>query len=385
MTDAPMTTAPLAAAAAETPGAAALPLLTVTDLQKHYPSSRRRRAPLLRAVDGVSFTIDRGRTLGLIGESGSGKTTVGKTVLRLTEPSGGRAIFDGTDIFALEARGLRRLRREMQIIFQDPYASLNPRLTVAEAIGEAFAIHGLASGAERARRVARLLDLVGLASSHAGRYPHEFSGGQRQRIGIARALALEPKLIVCDEPVSALDVSIQSQILNLLRQLQQELGLSYLFIAHGMAAVQHISDRVAVMYLGRIVEIAPTAALYARPLHPYSEALISAIPVPDPTVRRTRIVLEGDIPSPLDMPSGCRFHTRCPHAARLGGLCRTVEPPLADIGGGRQVACHLHPPPGAVAGGVDGVVPVPAAGGAVGDGPGIGPGAAAGTGAAAAE
>jgi len=318
-------------------------LLEVSGLKKYF-TPRRRGGGILKAVDGVSFTLDRGETLGLVGESGSGKTTVGKTILRLQEPTAGQAIFDGTDVFTVDPRRLRTLRREMQIIFQDPYASLNPRMTVEEAIGEPFDIHGIAAGAEKARRVARLLDLVGLASFHARRYPHEFSGGQRQRIGIARALALNPKFIVCDEPVSALDVSIQSQILNLLRNLQKELNLSYLFIAHGMAAVKHISDRVAVMYLGKIVEIAPARAIYKAPLHPYTEALMSAIPVPDPTVRRQRIVLEGDIPTPLAVPSGCRFHTRCPHALKVGDRCRTEEPALADVGDGRQVACHLRVP-----------------------------------------
>ncbi|HEY0210655.1 oligopeptide/dipeptide ABC transporter ATP-binding protein [Acerihabitans sp.] len=322
------------------------PLLQVDGLKKYFPA-KGRRGTMLKAVDGVSFTLAKGETLALIGESGSGKTTVGKTILRLHEPTAGRAIFEGVDIFGLMPRQLRNRRRDMQIIFQDPFASLNPRMTVEELISEPFDIHGLAGGPDRARRIARLLDLVGLATFHARRYPHEFSGGQRQRIGIARALALDPKLIVCDEPVSALDVSIQSQILNLLRQLQQELDLSYLFIAHGMAAVKHISHRVAVMYLGKIMEIAPTRMLYSTPLHPYSEALMSAIPVPDPTVRRQRIILEGDIPTPLNVPGGCRFHTRCPYAASVGDKCRTVEPTLSDMGDGRLVACHLRDKPGA--------------------------------------
>ena len=315
-------------------------LLEVADLKKHYPVASPRGG-VLKAVDGVSFKIKRGETLGLVGESGCGKTTVGKTVLRLQEPTAGSTLFEGNDIYSMDRSSLRLLRREMQIIFQDPFASLNPRMTIAETIGEPFDIHGIASGPEKARRVARLLDMVGLASFHAGRYPREFSGGQRQRIGIARALALNPKFIVCDEPVSALDVSIQSQILNLLRSLQAEFNLSYLFIAHGMAAVKHISHRVAVMYLGKIVETAPARQIYLRPLHPYSQALMSAIPVPDPTVKRRRIVLEGDIPSPLKTPSGCRFHTRCPYAAQLGDKCRTQEPELVDIGGDRAVACHL--------------------------------------------
>ncbi|MFT4464997.1 MAG: ABC transporter ATP-binding protein [Sodalis sp. (in: enterobacteria)] len=317
------------------------PLLQVHDLKKYFPAPGQR-GTMLKAVDGVSFPLAKGETLALIGESGSGKTTVGKTLLRLHEPTAGKAIFQNVDIFELKPRQLRHCRRDMQIIFQDPFASLNPRMTVEELIAEPFDIHGQSAGPDRTRRIARLLELVGLATYHARRYPHEFSGGQRQRIGIARALALDPKLIICDEPVSALDVSIQSQILNLLRQLQQELGLSYLFIAHGMAAVKHISHRVAVMYLGKIMEISPTRLLYAAPLHPYSEALISAIPVQDPTVKRHRIILAGDIPSPLNVPSGCRFHTRCPYAASVGEKCRTVEPTLSYRGDGRWVACHLH-------------------------------------------
>lgn len=321
-------------------------LVEVKDLKKYFPISGggiiSRTVAHVKAVDGVSFDIRRGETLGLVGESGCGKTTIGKTLLRLQEPTAGKVLFEGKNIYDLGREDMRKLRREMQIIFQDPYASLNPRMTVGEIIGEPLEIHSVARGAEKTKRVQQLLDVVGLAAFHSRRYPHEFSGGQRQRIGIARALALNPKLIVCDEPVSALDVSIQSQVLNLLEDLQKEFNLTYLFIAHGLAVVKHVSDRVGVMYLGKMVEISPAAHLYSNPLHPYTEALMSAIPIPDPTVKRERIVLEGDVPSPINPPAGCRFHTRCRYAQQVGDKCWTVEPPLIDMGGDHWVACHLH-------------------------------------------
>jgi oligopeptide transport system ATP-binding protein len=321
-------------------------LLEVRNLKKWFPISGggliSRTVGHVKAVDGVSFSVRRGETLGLVGESGCGKTTAGKTILRLQEPTEGEAFFEGQDIFKLGREDLRKLRREMQIIFQDPYSSLNPRMTVGDIIGEPLEIHGVARGAEKTKRVGQLLDVVGLASFHARRYPHEFSGGQRQRIGIARALALNPKLIICDEPVSALDVSIQSQVINLLEDLQKEFGLTYVFIAHGLSVVKHVSDRVGVMYLGKMMEISPAAELYANPLHPYTEALMSAIPIPDPTIRRERIVLEGDVPSPVNPPSGCRFHTRCRYAAQVGEICHTVEPQLVEIGPDHWVACHMR-------------------------------------------
>ena len=321
-------------------------LMEIKNLKKYYPITGggliSRVVGHVKAIDGVSFDIRRGETLGLVGESGCGKTTIGKTLLRLQEPTEGEAIFEGRNIFELRREEMRKLRREMQIIFQDPYASLNPRMTVGEIIGEPLEIHGVARGPEKQKRVNQLLDVVGLASFHARRYPHEFSGGQRQRIGIARALALNPKLIVCDEPVSALDVSIQSQVLNLLQDLQKEFNLTYLFIAHGLAVVKHVSDRVGVMYLGKMMEISPAKELYANPLHPYTEALMSAIPIPDPTVRRERIVLQGDVPSPVNPPKGCRFHTRCRYADQVGEKCRTVEPPLINLGNDHWVACHLR-------------------------------------------
>jgi len=317
-------------------------LMEVRDLKKYYPVTKgvfSRTVAHVKAVDGVSFNVRKGETLGLVGESGCGKTTTGKVILRLQEPTEGEVWFEGQNIMGLQREQMRRLRREMQIIFQDPYSSLNPRMTVGDIIGEPMIIHGVARGAAKEKRVRELLEVVGLSPEHARRYPHEFSGGQRQRIGVARALALNPKLIVCDEPVSALDVSIQSQILNLLVDLQAEFGLTYIFIAHGLAAVKYISDRVGVMYLGKLVEMADAEELYANPKHPYTEALMSAIPEPDPTLKRERIVLEGDVPSPVNPPSGCRFHTRCRYVM---DICRQVEPELRDVGGGHLMACHLE-------------------------------------------
>ncbi|MGI6631991.1 MAG: ABC transporter ATP-binding protein [Bacillota bacterium] len=316
-------------------------LVEVRDLKKYFPVRGGFFSQVrawIKAVDGVSFGIYPGETLGLVGESGCGKTTTGRCILRLLEPTGGEVLFQGQDILRLNRRQTRRLRKEMQIIFQDPYGSLNARMTVGDIIGEAFTVHGIASGRERAEMVNDLLEVVGLSPYHAKRYPHEFSGGQRQRIGIARALALKPKLIVCDEPVSALDVSIQSQILNLLEDLQEQFGLTYLFIAHNLSVVQHISDRVGVMYLGRLVELASRDELYSNPRHPYTAALLSAIPVPDPDVRKTRILLEGDVPSPLNPPSGCTFHTRCPKAR---AQCRESRPEWREISPGHFAACHL--------------------------------------------
>jgi oligopeptide transport system ATP-binding protein len=293
----------------------------------------------VRAVDGVSFDIRRGETLGMVGESGCGKTTTGRLVLRLLEPTSGEVSFEGRDIFRLGERGLREQRRNMQIIFQDPFASLNPRMTVGDIVAEAFVIHGERKSRALMDRVAALLETVGLQPDHAKRYPHQFSGGQRQRIGIARAIGLHPKLIVCDEPVSALDVSIQAQIINLLEDLQHRLGLTYLFIAHNLSVVKHIADRVAVMYLGRIVEMAGTGQVFSRPQHPYTEALLSAVPVPDTRVERKRIVLQGDVPSPSNPPQGCHFHTRCPYAMPV---CRETPPALLDVGGDHLVSCHLR-------------------------------------------
>ncbi|MFQ5399913.1 MAG: ABC transporter ATP-binding protein [Anaerolineae bacterium] len=316
-------------------------LVEVTNLVKHFPVRAgllRRVGGWVKAVDDVSFHIYEGETLGLVGESGCGKTTVGRTILRLIPPTSGSVIFDGRNILDLNASELKALRRDMQIIFQDPYSSLDPRMPVGESIAEGLRIHTNKSGQERYDIVVEMLSRVGLRADHARRYPHEFSGGQRQRIGIARALALRPKFIVCDEPVSALDVSIQAQVLNILRELQRDFGLTYLFIAHNLSVVEHFSDRVGVMYLGKLVEMASRDDLYRESLHPYTQSLMSAIPVPDPTLKRQRIILEGDVPSPLNPPSGCRFHTRCPLAFER---CSEEEPPLKDYGDEHYAACWL--------------------------------------------
>ena len=320
-------------------------LLAVSGLKKHFPIRSgflSRVSAHVKAVDGVSFWIRRGETLGLVGESGSGKSTTGRAILRLIEPTAGEVRFRGKDVMAMGAAELRALRREAQIIFQDPYASLNPRMTVGDAIREVLEVHRLAAGEAAERRIRELFDTVGLRPSHANRYPHEFSGGQRQRIGIARALAVEPAFIVCDEPVSALDVSVQAQVVNLLEALQEELGLAYLFIAHDLSVVEHVSDRVAVMYLGRIVETADARTLIADPRHPYTRALLSAVPVPEPGRSRERIVLPGDVPSPIDPPSGCPFHPRCPHP-RKDEECARVRPPLAEKAPGHFAACIKEP------------------------------------------
>jgi peptide/nickel transport system ATP-binding protein/oligopeptide transport system ATP-binding protein len=334
---------------AASPRGEGTPLVEVVDLVKHFPVKMgvmQRTGAWVQAVDHVSFEVRKGETLGLVGESGCGKTTVGRLILRLIDPTSGTIRFDGADITGLTGSKLRPYRRRMQIIFQDPFASLDPRQPIGDSIGEGLRIHKLGSAQERRAKVARMMDLVGLQPYHARRYPHEFSGGQRQRIGIARALVLEPDLIICDEPVSALDVSIQAQVLNLLKTLQRELGLTYVFVAHNMGVVEHISDRVAVMYLGRVVELADRRDLFRKQEHPYTEALMSAIPVPNPELRRQRIILKGDVPSPLRPPSGCRFHPRCQLRASLGNpeICAAEEPELVDGGGQHFCACHFRGP-----------------------------------------
>ena len=328
------------------------PLVEVRDLVKQFPirgGVLQRTVANVQAVDGVSFTIRRGETLGLVGESGCGKTTVGRLLLRLIDATSGAIVFDGVDITALKGKALKPYRRRMQIIFQDPYASLDPRTPIGDSIGEGLRIHDLGIGRRAAAEGPGIMDLVGLAPYHARRYPHEFSGGQRQRIGIARALVLAPDLVVCDEPVSALDVSIQAQVLNELKALQRELGLTFLFIAHNMGVVEHISDRVAVMYLGKVVELADRREMFRAPEHPYTQALMSAIPIPDPELRRKRIILRGDVPSPVNPPSGCHFNPRCQLRAELGGpvICTTDEPPLMDAGDEHFVACHFRGAAGA--------------------------------------
>ena len=321
------------------------PLLEVTDLVVHFPIKSGilvdREVATVHAVDGVSLTLHEGETLGLVGESGCGKSTLCRAILQLVSPTSGSVRFAGDELVGRSRRDLRPLRRELQMIFQDPFASLNPRKRVGQIIGDPIELHGLARGAELKRRVLELLERVGLQAEHYNRFPHEFSGGQRQRIGIARALALQPKLIIADEPVSALDVSVQAQIINLLEELQDEFGLSYLFVAHDLGVVRHVSDRVAVMYLGKVVETSASDALYRNPLHPYTNALLSAVPIPDPrrNSERERITLEGDVPSPIDPPPGCRFHTRCASAT---DVCRTEEPALAELSPGHFAACH-HP------------------------------------------
>jgi oligopeptide/dipeptide ABC transporter ATP-binding protein len=323
----------------ERPTAAITPLLEVKNLRKYFAISGGvfgRHVGDVKAVENVSFDVGRGEVVGLVGESGSGKTTTGRTILRLIEATSGEVRFDGKDVLQASATEMRALRRDMQIIFQDPYASLNPRMTVLEIIGQALSIHGLERGAARRERIAELLGNVGLPTESMERYPHEFSGGQRQRIGIARSLAVRPKFIVADEPVSALDVSIQAQVVNILQDLKEQFGLTMLFIAHDLAVVEHISDRIVVMYLGRVMEIAPARELYRNPVHPYTEALLSAVPIPDPTIRRERILLQGDIPSPINPPSGCVFRTRCPIASRE---CAEILPPLEEVSPGHFKAC----------------------------------------------
>ncbi|UQZ87044.1 Oligopeptide transport ATP-binding protein OppF [Paenibacillus konkukensis] len=314
------------------------PILEVRNLQKHFNVAN---GGVLKAVDNLNFSVGRGETFGLVGESGCGKSTAGRTIIRLYEATGGEVLFNGENIHQLGGRKLRDFRRQMQMVFQDPYASLNPRMTVGNIIAEGVDIHGLYSGAKRKERVFELLDAVGLNSEHASRFPHEFSGGQRQRIGIARALAIEPQFIIADEPISALDVSVQAQVVNLFKKLQKEHGLTYLFIAHDLAMVKHISDRIGVMYLGKLVEVTTSEELYAKPLHPYTQSLLSAIPIPDPEIERTRerIILEGEIPSPLNPPSGCPFRTRCPKAMPE---CAAAMPEFKEVEPNHYVACHLY-------------------------------------------
>jgi oligopeptide/dipeptide ABC transporter ATP-binding protein len=320
------------------------PLLQVENLVKHFPITRgvifQKEIGRVQAVDDVSFTVNRGETLGVVGESGCGKSTMARCIMRLLEPTGGRIVFDGQDITRLGGRGLLGVRRDLMMVFQDPYASLNPHKRVGAIVGEALEVHKIGNSSENRRRVQELLEVVGLNPEHYNRFPHEFSGGQRQRIGVARALAIQPKLIVCDEPVSALDVSVQAQILNLLKRLQREFDLTYVFIAHDLDVVRHISDRVAVMYLGKIVEVGTGSDLYEHPLHPYAGALLSAVPIPNPNVARARkpIVLEGDVPSPINPPSACRFHPRCPRFQ--AGTCDVDEPQLRTLSGEHEVACH---------------------------------------------
>ncbi len=321
----------------------AKPLLEVKGLKKYFDVTGgflSRKVGEVKAVDDVSFTVYEGEILGIVGESGCGKSTTGKSILRLIEPTEGEVKFEGRDVTKLSNEEMRKLRRDMQIIFQDPYASLNPRHTIERIISEPLLVHGIGTKAERREKVENLLEVVGLSSYHANRYPHQFSGGQRQRIGIARALAVNPKLVICDEPVSALDVSVQSQILNLMEDLKDEFKLTYVFIAHDLSVVKHISDRVGVMYLGRMVELAGKDSLYESPLHPYTKALLSAVPVPDPDMVSERIILEGDVPSPSNPPSGCTFHTRC---SECMDICRSERPILQEVGEGHFVACHLYP------------------------------------------
>lgn len=316
-------------------------LLNVRNLKKYFPIHGgvfHRKVGEVRAVDDISFSIRKGETMGLVGESGCGKSTAGRTILRLHEPTAGEVEFDGTTLTNLGQEEMRRKRRDLQMVFQDPFASLNPRKTVGQIIEEPLIVHGIGTPKERKERVRELLQVVGLDSYHAKRFPHQFSGGQRQRVGIARALAVRPKLIIADEPVSALDVSIQSQVINLMEDLQEQFGLTYLFIAHDLSVVRHISDRIGVMYLGRLVELAEADTLYDHPMHPYTQALLSAVPIPDPDVKRERILLSGDLPSPTDPPSGCAFHTRCPQAM---DICREVRPEFRDQGEDHFVACHL--------------------------------------------